>query len=117
MSVRMPLLEHAVVTRPRPGAAVVECKGEHDRTMRSEMAALLRRLLADNELVVVDVSEAEFIDSSFIHNLFLANGLARQQGTRFRLQHSTAPIVRRVLEISCIFEELDCAGSREEALR
>jgi anti-anti-sigma factor len=96
---------------------VVECRGEHDLTTRSGIASLLKRLLAHNELVVVDVSEAEFIDSSFINNLFIANGFARTQGARFRLQHSTAPIVRRVLEISGVLESLDCVGSREEALR
>ncbi len=103
--------------RPRKNAAVVECRGEHDLPTRQELADLLKRLIENNELVVVDVSEAELIDSSFVNNLFIANGLARRHGKRFRLQFATAPIVSRVLEISGIFSQLDCVGNREDALR
>ena len=42
---------------------------------------------------------------------------ARQQHKRFRLQSGTAPIVRKLLEISGIFDHLDCTSSREEAIR
>lgn len=117
MSVQVSSLEAVVVTCPRPGAVVVECSGEHDLATRAEVAALLMGLLAEYELVVVDVSEAEFIDSSFIHNLFLASSFAWERGTHFRLQYATAPIVRTALEISGVFEQLDCVRSREEALR
>ena len=117
MTVQVRSLEDVVVTRPRPGAAVVECRGEHDLSTRGEFAALLKQLLAESDLVVVDVSEAEFIDSSFINNLYIANGFARTHDAQFRLHHSTAPIVHAVLKVSGIFDKLDCADSREEALR
>ena len=104
MSVQVRSLEDVVVSRPRPGAAVVECRGEHDLLTRDEFAALLKQLLADSELVVVDVSEAEFIDSSFINNLYIANSFARTHDAQFRLQYATAPIVHSVLEISGILE-------------
>ena len=100
MSVQVRSLEDVVVSRPRPGAAVVECRGEHDLSTRGEFAALLKRLLADSDLVVVDVSEAKFIDSSFINNLFIANGFARSYDAQFRLQHATSPFVHTVLEIT-----------------
>ena len=98
------------------GVAVVECMGEHDLATRDELASLLKDLLAHHELVVVDVSETAFIDSSFVNNLFIANGFASRAGKRFRLQHSTAPIVHAVLEISGLLEKLDCATNREEAV-
>ena len=99
------------------GVAVVECKGVHDIATRGEIATLLERLLAEYELVVVDISEAKFIDSSFVNNLFIADGFARKRGRRFRLQHATEPVVRKMLESARVLEKLDCAGSREEALR
>ena len=46
-----------------PGAAVVECTGEHDIVTAPELDAVLEELAAENELVVVDISETEFIDS------------------------------------------------------
>jgi anti-anti-sigma factor len=105
------------VLHPAKAVAVVECRGDHDLTTRQELADLLHKLLRDNALVVVDVSDAELIDSSFVNNMFIANGLARRYGKRFRLQVATAPTVSRVLEISGILGELDCVGDREEALR
>jgi anti-sigma B factor antagonist len=99
------------------GWAVLECTGEHDLTTRTEVRALLDRLLVGYGLVVVDVSQATFIDSSFVTNLFRANRVAREQGKRLRVQHSTAPIVHRVLEISGVLSKLDCTTSREAALR
>jgi anti-anti-sigma regulatory factor len=59
-------------------AVVVEFKGEHDLTTRNEVASLLRLLLEEHDLVVVDISEARFIDSSFLHNLFRADARARE---------------------------------------
>jgi anti-anti-sigma factor len=110
-------LPHIQVVEYPAGWAVVECEGEHDLTSRKEIASLLKRLLSNHELLVVDVTEAKFIDSSFITNLLIANRLAHEQGKRFRLQYATAPIVHRALEISGVLGELDCVHSREEALR
>ena len=108
---------HLEVIVDPSGWAVVECTGEHDRATRTEVRALLDRLLVGYGLVVVDVSQATFIDSSFVTNLFIANRVAREQGTQFRVQHSTAPIVHRVLEISGVLSKIDCTTSREAALR
>ena len=105
------------VLYPSPGAAVVECTGEHDMTTRDDLDRLFGLLVAENDLVVIDVSEARFIDSSFVNNVLKADRLARQQDKTLRLQIGTTPIVRRVLEISGIVEKLDCVDSRAEALR
>ena len=105
------------VLYPSPGEAVVECTGEHDMTTREEVDRLFGLLVAENELVVIDVSEARFIDSSFVNNVLKADRLARQKEKVLRLQIGTTPIVRRVLEISGIVEKLDCVESRNEALR
>src|SRR5262245_7492289 len=65
------------VSYPRPGVAVLTCAGDHDMTTKEETGTLLAVLVAENDLVVVDVSDARFIDSSFVNNLLRADRLAR----------------------------------------
>jgi anti-anti-sigma regulatory factor len=64
------------VLRPRPGVVVVECKGEHDLSTSDALEQLFTALVSENDLVVVDVSQAEFVDSSFVHNLVKADRLS-----------------------------------------
>jgi hypothetical protein len=47
----------------------------------------------------------------------VANKQADEVGSRLRVQVGTAPVVRRVLEISQLTEYLDCVHDREEALQ
>ena len=105
------------VLRPRSGAAVVECTGEHDMATSLEFERLLAELVSGNDLVVVDVSHAQFIDSSFLHNLVKADRLGRARGTHVRLQFATAPGVRHALEVSGILDRIESVSTREEALR
>ncbi len=102
--------------RPREKVVVLEFCGEHDLTTKAELGQLLARLIGENDHVVVDVTEARFIDSSFINNLLVADKLASQGDTTFRLQMGTAPIVRRALEISGILDRLSVAYNREGAI-
>ena len=64
----------------------------------------------------VDLSAAEFIDSSVRNNLVSADKLAREQGTRLTLQLERAPAVVKVLEVSGLDRHFVLAGSREEAI-
>lgn len=105
-----------VVVRPGPGTAIVECRGEHDVATRQEVADLLAELVAENELIVVDLTEAQFIDSSFLHNLVTADHLARGRGVRLRIQTGPSPLVRRALETSNILSSLEHASTRAEVL-
>jgi anti-anti-sigma regulatory factor len=57
------------VLYPDPGTAVVEVLGEHDLATAEETAELFARLVRDHNLLVVDLSETQFIDSSFLNNL------------------------------------------------
>jgi anti-anti-sigma factor len=104
------------IIHPRPEAVVVALLGEHDLVTKGEMSALFADLIEANDLVVVDVSEARFIDSSFIHIFLVADRMARSLRKRFRLQLGTAPIVRRALEVSGALDVLDVATTRAEAL-
>ena len=104
------------VLRPRVGAAVVELRGEHDLATRSEIHDLFTSLVEENDLVVVDVTEAHFVDSTFLLNLAKAHRLAESRGSRLCLQLGTAPIVHRALEVSGLLEHLECVTDRERAM-
>ena len=104
------------VLRPRVGAAVIEVHGEHDIATKTEVRELFTSLVETNGLVVIDITDAQFIDSSFLHNLALADRLARSRGSRLRLQLGTATIVRTALEHSGLLEHLECVPDREQAL-
>ena len=112
----MSSLDDVAVSRPRAGAIVVECTGEHDVTTSEEIGNLFAELVVGNDLIVIDLSEAEFIDSSFIHNLVKLDRLARLRGTRIRLQFGTAPIVARALELSGTLDRFEHATTRADAL-
>lgn len=110
-------LQDVQVETPRAGAAVVVFTGEHDLSTSESVEALLRSLIDENELVVADSSEAEFVDSSTIYTLMKSHRAASQRGSTFRLQLGTAPIVEKAFELSGMLQLLDCAPTREEALR
>jgi anti-anti-sigma factor len=105
------------VERPAEGTAIAVFVGEHDLSRRDDVQALLDELVEDNELVVADFSEATFIDSTMIHLLLVADSAARCRGRTLCLQMGTADIVRRAFELSGVLKRLECASSREEALR
>ena len=108
--------EDIVVLYPRGGVAVAEFKGEHDVSSKQAVRELLGRLIDEHELIVADISDAQFIDSSIVSCLLAADKESRAQGKRFKLQLGTAPIVRRAIEITGALEILDHASTREEAL-
>lgn len=104
------------VIRPGEDIAVIALHGEHDTVTKEQLALLLAEEIGANELVVVDVTDADFVDSSFLHNLVKADRLATTRGSRFVLQMGTARIVRSAIEVSGLLHTLDWAGTREEAL-
>jgi anti-anti-sigma factor len=93
-------LVDVAVQQPRADVAVVEIKGEHDAATSAQLQQLLEGVVARNDLIVVDLSQAEFIDSSVITALLRAHREATERNKTFRLQFGTALIVRRMLEIS-----------------
>ncbi len=109
-------MDDVAVSRPGDSTTVIALQGEHDLATAREQGILLDGAISSSSLVVVDVTSADFIDSSVLHNLVKAHRRAENRGSHFVLQMGTAPIVRRVLEISGLLEELDCASSRDEAL-
>ena len=111
------MIDGVRVLLPDVSKAVVEFSGEHDLESKHAVRALLTELVETNDLVVVDLSEAQFVDSSLIQTLVSADQLARERGSHFRIQLDTAAIVEKALEITGILDTLECQWDREEALR
>jgi anti-sigma B factor antagonist len=109
-------LEDVQVASPQAGVALVSVADELDLTTRAEFSALLHSLVRENDLVVVDLSETLFVDSSTLHVLVSAHKLALEHGRRVRLQLGDACPVKRTFEISGLLEVLSWVSSREEAL-
>src|SRR6476620_2811456 len=101
---------------PRQGCAVLELLGEHDIGGRDTQDGLLVNLLTTHDVVVVDVTETEFIDSSVIATFVRADRLARETESSFRVQVGTVPIVRSALQIAQVLEALVWAESRDAVL-
>ena len=99
------------------GQAVVDLYGEYDLATSETVRQLFTALVDECELVVVDLSGTEFIDSSFLQNLAAADRHARGKGEHVRLQLGTEEVVKRALEISGLLSRLECTSDRAGALR
>ena len=83
------------------GVAVVALRGEHDLASRDELAAALERAGAAVPLVVVDLSECAFIDSTVIAVIVTACARVQAEGRRLALViPQTGGIVARTAELS-----------------
>jgi anti-sigma B factor antagonist len=110
------LSDNVEVLRPRDGVVVVVLSGEHDLASSNELDELLAGLVTTNELAVVDLTTAEFIDSSTLGVLARAHREAEKSGNRLRLQVEPGATVERILEISGLFAHIERANTRDEAL-
>lgn len=100
-------LEDVAIRHPSSGTALVTFRGEHDRLTRDGIKALLERLVAENEEVVVDFSRAFFVDASILRVLLDADDAARRRGSSLRLRLGTLPSIRRAFEASGVLERLE----------
>jgi anti-anti-sigma factor len=114
--VATPRLDRIEVEHPAPGTAVASFFGEHDLATSEAARVLLASLIEDHDLVVVDLSPAEFVDASILRVLVGADLHARVCGRRLRLQLATAPIVELAVTICGVRDTLDCVTTREHAL-
>lgn len=104
------------VVRVRADACILVLRGEHDIATRARLADMLEGLIAHDELVVVDVSQAEFIDASIVATILEAHAMAARRGTCVRLQSHDTAAVGRVLEITGLSRLVDTFDSRATAL-
>ena len=91
-------------------------EGEFDLANAPQIIEEAERLVADEKQLILDLSEATFIDSSVIHALFRVGAEAKKNGRVVVLQLGTAAIVERVIEISKIDHVLPRVSTRPEAV-
>ena len=108
-----PTLE--VETTRNGTVAVVAARGELDLSGAAILEAELERLAAEPELatVVLDMRGLEFMDSSGLRLVVLADMRAREAGRRFALVRGS-DTVHRVFEITRMSERLDFVERPEE---
>lgn len=95
---------------------VVALVGDHDVASVTEVRAQLDAVAASGSGLVVSLMETTFFDSSVVHALYGANGKLIEHDRQLVLHVATAPIVRRVLEVSGLQTAVPTTGSLREAI-
>ena len=108
-----------VYVKRRGGAWILTLRGEHGRATRPLLIAELRRLLGTGDGVVVDMSEAERIDSTVIAAIIAArNEVDRDQRHRFAiLVPRTGAIATLVVSIVGLDRVIPTVAHPETAIR
>ena len=108
----MPTLEFE--TTRNGSVAIVAPTGELDLSGATILEAELDRLAADPELagIVLDLRGLEFLDSSGLRLVVLADMQAREAGRRFSLIRGNET-VHRVFEITRMSQRLDFVDAAE----
>ena len=95
--------------------AVIAATGELDLSGAAILEAEIERLASEPDLgtVVLDLRGLEFMDSSGLRLIVLADMRAREAGRRFALVRGTET-VHRVFEITRMSDRLDFVASPED---
>ena len=104
------------VRSPRPHAALVVLAGEHDLHSADEVQQTFDQSLAVCDHLIVDLSAAEFIDSTIVHVLLQAKKDAVELGRKFNVVLGTAPVAERILEVTGVVPLLNVVPTVERAL-
>jgi anti-sigma B factor antagonist len=109
----MPSLEFETIKNGT--VAVIVATGELDLSGAAVLEAEIERLAAEPELgtVVLDMRGLEFMDSSGLRLVVLADMRAREAGRRFALVRGSET-VHRVFEITRMSDRLDFIADPEE---
>ena len=86
-------------TRRTPGGAVVAFTGDLDIAAEDVAATALTEAMEDTEVLVADLRELAFLDSTGVRVLIAADLQAREKGVRFGVARRDG-MVRRLLEVT-----------------
>jgi anti-anti-sigma factor len=104
------------VHSPQPGATLVKLAGEHDLYSGEELRQSLEQSLAHCDHLIVDLSAAEFIDSTIVAVLIQTKKSATELDRKFNVVLGTAPAVERILEVTGVIPLLGAVPTVERAL-
>ena len=113
----LPPRAYGIEERPAPGGAVVlALEGELDLAAAPAVRERFEAVRDGGARgVVIDLGDVEFIDSSMLRELLLAEAALRQAGGRLVLAAARAPVIR-LLELTRTTELLAVAPTVAEAL-
>jgi anti-sigma B factor antagonist len=102
--------------RPNPQSVVIAIRGDADLTAASELRDRLEGAIADGpSVLVLDLSEATFLDSMALGVFLSGMRSQRARGGRFRVVAPRADI-RRIFELTLLDRVFDLDTSRQAAL-
>jgi anti-anti-sigma factor len=104
------------VSSLQPHAALVVLAGEHDLHSADEVQKTFDQSLAVCDHLIVDLSSADFIDSTIIGVLLPTKKNALERDRKFNVVLGTAPIVERILEVTGVVGRLNVVSTVERAL-
>ena len=94
----------------------LDLEGEFDLNAAPSLVEHAQRVLDSGKNLILNLSDATFIDSSIVHALFRVDAAARADGREFVLQFGTHPGVERVLSLTGAAANLVTATTRSEAI-
>ncbi len=104
------------VRSPHPHAALVGLVGEHDLHSADEVRQTLDQALAVCDHLIVDLSAADFIDSTIVGVLLQTRKNAVELDRKFNVVLGTAPVVERILDVTGVVPHLNVVPTVEGAL-
>jgi anti-sigma B factor antagonist len=109
--------EFEVTVSEKPGIPVLAVRGEIDVASAPEFHASLSDLIGQGpEVIMVDLSEVSFIDSTGLGVLVGAEKEMRQAGQDLRLV-VTQPQITRLLELTGLDEVFTVVASTDDSVR
>jgi len=103
--------EFRIESREQGDVTYVTLRGEFDLAGIQQFDSVLGKLESDApETIVIDLSALDFMDSSGLRALVMADQRARRDGRRLAIVPGP-PAVRRVFEITQLLDRLDLIDS------
>ena len=99
------MAQFQIRTSTDSGPVVVSLSGEADLAVRDELTEVLLAAVTSAPVVVVDLGDLTFIDSSGIHGLLTAYHATQRDGTRMYAVNATG-LVADLLDVTGLAELL-----------
>jgi anti-anti-sigma factor len=100
----------------KPPVALVVLAGEHDLGSASTVDQVIGESLITCSHLIIDITPAEFIDSTIINLLVRTKQDADDRGCHFNLVLGEAPLIERTLEICGVLPALNRVTDVHSAL-
>ncbi len=115
--VQMPSTD-ITIDRSEPGVAILCLTGEHEVYSTPRVARELDAVVAEGLSLVVDLTHADFLDSTLVVALLRARKEAEKRGARFAvvLDDSTGWSVRRLFDLTGLERVFEVTQDRERAV-